>query len=62
MFYNPDLDSKAKYKCPKCNCPVYKAVDEDGGRVFVHKTMNNFADHAKHCPKRKPDITNLDNN
>jgi len=62
MFYTPDLDSKAKYKCPKCNCPVYRAVDEEGKRVFVHKTMNNYADHAKHCPKRKPDIKTLDNN
>lgn len=57
MFYkNVDLECKAKYKCPKCGCPVFKAEDENGRRIFVHRTCNSYADHAKNCPNRKPDI------
>ena len=60
MFYkNIDLECKAKYKCPKCGCPVFKAEDENGKRIFVHRTCNNYADHAKHCPNRKPDIMDV---
>lgn len=56
MYKNLDLQSTAKYKCPKCNCPVFKAEDESGKRIFVHRTCNDYADHAKHCPNRKPDV------
>lgn len=49
-------DEKAKYLCPKCGCKVFKAEDEDGKRIFVHRTCNGYADHAKNCPLRRPDI------
>lgn len=58
MYFTPDLECKQKYKCPACGGRVYKALNEEGKRVFVHQTMNNYAEHAKHCPKRKPDILN----
>jgi len=62
MFYrNIQLDAKEKYQCPKCRCHVFKAEDDNGKRVFVHRTCNSYADHAKHCPDRRPDI-NIDNN
>lgn len=51
-----ELTPTAKYKCPKCDCPVFRATDDDGKRIFVHRTCNNYADHAKHCPRRRPDI------
>lgn len=50
-----ELTPTAKYKCPKCGVPVFRAT-EDGKRIFVHRTCNNYADHAKNCPNRRPDI------
>ncbi len=62
MFYEPDLGRV--YKCPACGGRVYLAKEKDGKSVYVHQTANNYADHRKHCPRRKPDVAlnDTDNN
>lgn len=43
-------DLKQTYLCPLCKNVVYKAIDDNGNRIFVHVTANYYAEHKANCP------------